>query len=107
MSSTIVAPASGARALTAEALPADAVIHSVFAAPIGHADEIDEHLAGAQALRHAVEAAVIVPNHDGLRVIENLVDVLDHQLRDVGNAVQDEIAVRTDEAGKLHVLVVD
>src|SRR5689334_12600922 len=69
-----------ASARMAEALPADAVIHSIFAAAIGHADEIDDHLAGAQALRHAAEVGVVGPDHDGLRVIENLVDIVDHQL---------------------------
>ena len=43
-----VAPVIETSARTAEPLPADAVIHSVFAAAIGDADEVDE-LARAMA----------------------------------------------------------
>src|SRR5271155_3679134 len=86
-------------------LPADTVILAIFAPAICNSDKIYQTLILAQALEDDGKLGILIANDHGLRVFENRVDVLDHEPRNVRNAVEDEVAIGPDQAGHLHVLV--
>jgi len=58
-------------------------------------------------LWHFGEIGVLVSNHDGLSMIEHSINVVDHKFRNVRNVVENEIPVRANQTGYIHVLVVD
>src|SRR6516162_438107 len=87
--------------------PRDAVIVAIHAPSFDDPDKIYELLAGLQALRNFLELRVLVTDDDGLSVSEDRVDVMHHQFRNVRDTVEDEIAVGTNQAGDVHILVVD
>src|SRR5262249_25413888 len=87
--------------------PADTVVLAIFAPAIGDPNKVHQPLAVAQFPRDRPEIGILRADNHGLGVVQDFVDVVDHQFGDMGNAVEDEIAVCAHQAGYAHVLVVD
>src|SRR6185437_15513012 len=88
-------------------LPTDAVIVSIAILSLADADEVNKSLPVAYLGGNVPEFRIIVPDHDGLSVLQHSNDVWDHQLGYVRYTVQYEITVGADQGGKVYVSVID
>src|SRR5438445_8053793 len=87
--------------------PTDAIILAIIAPSIDDSYKINQELTVTQTLGHFVEVRIFVADHDGLSVIQHCVDVVDHKFGYVRNMVEDEVPVRANQTGNIHVSVVD
>src|SRR5947208_17000506 len=74
-------------------LPADSVVQALDALGVGDAHQVHDRLPGSKQLRHLAEFGRPVADHDRAGMVEHLLDVVHHQLRDVRDLVQDVLAV--------------
>src|SRR4029453_18920718 len=92
---------------TRRGLPADAIVAVPIAASVDDADEVDDPLPGPRALGDGPERRVVVGDHQGPGVVEDLLDARHHQVGDVGDLVEDLALVGADQLGQVDVGVVD
>src|SRR5687768_5482919 len=86
--------------------PTDPLVDAGNAARVADADEVDERLPVGQAPGNVAEFRRRVADNDGIGVVDNLVDACNHQARDMGDAVEDVVAVRPVDGCEADVAVV-
>src|SRR5579859_2067033 len=85
-------------------LPTDAVILSFLApATPGNAHKVHQDLIVTQTIGDIPELRILVANHHRLRMVQNIIDVANHELRDVGNAVENKVPVGAHQAGDVYI----
>src|ERR687897_1233410 len=92
---------------TRRGLPADAIVAVPIAASVDDVDEVDNPLTWSRALGDRPERRVVVADHQGAGVVEDLVDARYHQVGDVRDLVEDVAPVGAHQLGQVDVGVVD
>src|SRR5215470_13710571 len=90
-------------------LPGDAVIGVIVGVVFGGAegaDEVDEGFLWGELLKERGELAVGAGEHYHLRVLEKLLRPIDHQPPDMGDVIEDVLAIGAHEARQAHVAVI-
>src|SRR5260370_31095607 len=91
--------------LSANGSPANTFILSIFAPSVRNSNKIHQTLAVTQTILETSKLRIIITDHEGLCMIQNFLDTVDHQSRYVRNVVKNEVAIGTNQAGQIHVLV--
>src|SRR5690348_10316241 len=92
---------------SAGCLPANAVIVAIVAPVVADADEIDDRLSIAQFAGNLSEVRIVIADNNCLRMVENGVDVINHEARYMRDPVQDKIAIGTYQARHSDIIIVD
>jgi len=65
------------------------------------------HCPSTHLLSHAPKVRIVIPDHNCLGMIQNRVDIPDHQFGNVWNTIKDEVSVGPDQASYIYVFVID
>ena len=88
-------------------MPVDALNSALAGLDVTKAriDLISQNIANAQTVGYTDKT--VTQATDGLGVVQNRIDLVDHQPGYVRDVIQDEVAIRADQAGYIYVFVVN
>src|SRR5208282_6862024 len=69
--------------------------------------EIDQLLIVPKPMRNIPEVGIPVTDQHSLRMLQDILDAPHHQTRDMGNSIQDKVAIGANKASDIDILVID
>src|SRR5260370_39594217 len=84
-------------------LTADTVVLSISVPAIRYSDKIQQMLTVGQSFDDTLKFRIFVADHNRFCMIQNRINSVNHQTGYVGNAVEDEIAICTNQTCQVHI----
>src|SRR5882672_3620049 len=88
-------------------LPTNALVRALTRSRSRGANEIDDYLRRIRALQGFTKGGIGIADHDRVRVVEDIVDRLHHQSREMRHMLLDVCLVRAREPRQAHIAVVE